>query len=91
MCCLCALKEKTIYTYIFLSADLLPEKESSGDELVCLCVGNMDVYIRACLRWMFECEKYDRHVGVTALRPKGSQKGQIYAIDKSCVHTKHNF
>ncbi len=52
---------------LFLSADLLPETESSRDELVCLRRGDVGVYIRARLMWMFESERRERRVGVTVL------------------------
>ncbi len=52
---------------LFLSADLLPETESSRDELVCLRGGDVCVYIRARLTWMFESERRERRVGVTVL------------------------
>ncbi len=52
---------------LFLSADLLPETESSRDELVCLRGGDVGVYIRARLTWMFESERRERRVGVTVL------------------------
>ncbi len=47
---------------LFLSADLLPETESSRDELVCLRGGDVGVYIRARLMWMFESERRERRV-----------------------------
>ncbi len=40
------------------TADLLPETESSRDELVCLRGGDVGVYIRARLTWMFESERF---------------------------------
>ncbi len=52
---------------LFLSADLLPEAESSWDELVCLRGGDVGVYIRERLTWMFESERRERRVGVTVL------------------------
>ncbi len=52
---------------LFLSADLLPETESSRDEIVCLHGGDVGVYIRARLTWMFESERREQHVGVTVL------------------------
>ncbi len=52
---------------LFLSADLLPETESSRDELVCLRGGDVGVYIRARLTWMFESERRERRVSVTVL------------------------
>ncbi len=45
---------------LFLSADLLPETESSREELVCLRGGDVGVYIRARLTWMFESERRER-------------------------------
>ncbi len=47
---------------LFLSADLLPETESSRDELVCLRGGDVGVYIRARLTWMFESERRERRI-----------------------------
>ncbi len=44
----------------FLSADLLPETDSRRDELVCLRGGDVGVYIRARLTWMFESERHER-------------------------------
>ncbi len=44
---------------LFLSADLLPEAESSRM--------NLFVYIRARLTWMFESERRERRVRVTVL------------------------
>ncbi len=40
------------------------ETESSRDELVCLCGGDVCVYIRARLTWMFESERRERRVRV---------------------------
>ncbi len=47
--------------------EILPETESSRDELVCLRGGDVCVYIRARLTWMFESERRERRVGVTVL------------------------
>ncbi len=60
-------KQTNILKFWVISADLLPETESSQDELVCLRGGNVGVYIRARLTWMFESERRERRVGGTVL------------------------
>ncbi len=63
---MCSEKHKFWTSGLFLSADL-PERESSRDEVVCLRGGDVGVYIPARLTWMFESERRERRVGVTAL------------------------